>query len=281
MHVSLIIPTYNKRHLLQKMFLSVLSQSYQPEELIISDDGSSEDIISGIGGLLEQANFTIKFVRQEDRGFRAARCRNNGVRETKGEFIVCFDQDLGFSKDYLRTLVCAAKKNRFIVGSVVRLSEAQTQKISRDELIQGDFAAVLTPLQKQITLKQYRKELFYNVLYHLKLRRMGPKLRSGTVGFFKDDFIKVNGFDEEYEGWGNEDDDLGIRFYAAGITGLNPFKKDYAVHFFHENAHNGERVNKPYYKKRAKEVNRDNFRCRNGYENSDSREEVIVKTIKS
>ncbi|MBA3030690.1 MAG: glycosyltransferase [Desulfobacteraceae bacterium] len=280
MNVSLVIPTYNRTGLLRKCLLSVLSQSIQPAELVLSDDGSSEDILSGIQDLLEQADFRIKFVQQEDRGFRAARCRNNGVRQAEGEYIVCFDPDIVFSKHYLKTLVGAAREKRFVVGQVIRFTEAQNNLICREHILQGDYSSILTEAQKHITPKQYRKELLYSLLNTMKFRKQGPKLRSGLLGFFKDDFVRVNGFDEKFVGWGNEDDDLGVRFYAAGIRGKNPFRKDYAIHLYHDRFHSDERANKSYQKKRMKEINRSNFRCEYGYETHDSQEEITVKTLK-
>jgi hypothetical protein len=280
MNVSLIIPTYNRTDLLRKCLLSVLSQSFQPTELVISDDGSSEDMITGIRDLLDQADFSVKFVQQEDKGFRAARCRNNGIRQATGEFMVCFDPDIVFSKNYLKTLVGAARKNRFVVGQVIRFTEAQNHLLLPEHILQGDFFPLLTEAQKRVPAEQYRKELLYRILNAIKFRRQGPKLRSGLVGFFKDDFVRVNGFDEKFIGWGNEDDDLGVRFYAAGIRGKNPFKKDYAIHLYHERFHNDERVNKKYQKTRMKAINRKHFRCEFGYDIHDSREEIKVEIIK-
>lgn len=281
MIVSLIITTYNRTNLLRNTLLSVLSQTYQPHELVISDDGSSEDIVSGVKDLVDIAPFAVKFVSQPDKGFRLAKCRNNGVRESVGDFIIFFDQDLAFSKDYLKTMATTAKRKRFIVGCPIRLTREQSEKVTRDMILNGDFSPILTKPQQQLTIKQYQKEFFYAVLYKLKLRRIGPKLRGGIAGFFKDDFIKVNGYDERYIGWGNEDDDLGIRFYGAGISGLNPFKNDYVVHLFHERFHSDERINKRYYKKRKKEITKYAYRCEYGFEPYGASEKLIVHGIKN
>ncbi|MBU4317174.1 MAG: glycosyltransferase [Proteobacteria bacterium] len=279
MLISLVMPTFNRTDLLRKSLLSVLRQSLQPNELVLSDDGSSEDIISGIRDILGKINFPVKFISQEDRGFRAARCRNNGIRLAKGDFIICLDPDIVFSAHYLRTLVEAIEKKRFIVGAVIRLAEQESKKMTMRHIETCDFSSILSKPQKQIIIKQYRKEFLYSMLNKLKLRRQGPKLRSCVVGFFKDDFVKVNGFDEKYVGWGNEDDDLGVRFYAAGIRGKNPFKKDYAIHLFHQRFHNDERVNRSYQKNRMKVINKNNFRCEFGYDIYDSQDEIKMENV--
>ena len=279
MKISLIITTYNRVHLLKRTYLSILHQTFQPDELIIADDGSSEDIVGGIQALVQQSDFKVKFVQQEDKGFRAARCRNNGIRQAEGDYIVCFDPDIIFSKHYLKTMIGAAEQNRFVVGQVIRLTEEQNDRITHAHIASGDFSSILTAPQKEIIPRQYRKERFYSVMHALKLRKQGPKLRSGLVGFFKADFIKVNGFDEKFVGWGNEDDDLGVRFYAAGIKGKNPFKKEYAVHLYHEAFHSGERVNRSYQKERKKEITKYNYRCEHGYDEMDNADEMVTVEI--
>ena len=277
MKVSLIITTYNRVHLLRKTYTSILHQSFQPDELIISDDGSSEDIIEGIKDLIEQSEFKVKFVEQEDKGFRLAKCRNNGAREATGDFLVFFDQDLLFSKHYLEAMVNAAKPNRFVVGNPIRLSKPQSESITKEMIIEGDYTPILTESQRKSMIAQYRKERLYSVLKTLKLRRLGPKLRGGISGFYKKDFIKVNGYDEKFLGWGNEDDDLCERFYAAGIKGHNPFVAEYGLHLYHKRFHEGERVNRQYQKRRVKEIHKHDFKCTDGYLLKDDLEEITVK----
>jgi glycosyltransferase involved in cell wall biosynthesis len=280
MKVTVIITTYNRLHLLRKTYLSLLNQSIHPDELVISDDGSSEDLVSGLEDLIKKSDFNVKFVQQKDAGFRLARCRNNGARQASGDFLVFFDQDLLFSFRYLETLLNHAKPRQFVVGNPIRLTQPQSDLITDEMITLGDFNSVLTAMQRNMTKKQHRKELVYSVLYRLKLRRIGPKLRGGIVGFNKSDFIKVNGYDEKFEGWGNEDDDLGVRLYASGVRGANPFIEEYSLHLYHQRFHQGERANKTYQKKRMREINRKNFRCTYGYETHGSREDVVTKVLK-
>jgi glycosyltransferase involved in cell wall biosynthesis len=251
----------------------------QPDELVISDDGSSEDIVEGVYDLVDQSKFTVKFVQQEDKGFRLAKCRNNGAREATGDLLVFFDQDLLFSRHYLEILVKHAKPKRFIVGNPIRLTQEQSLEITDEMIKQGKFDAILTSEQRKSTMVRYRKELLYSILNYLRLRRLGPKLRGGIVGFCKSDFIGINGYDENFQGWGNEDDDLGIRFYASGVRGKNPYAKEYALHLYHERFHSGERVNRSYQKQRAKKISKYNFRCEKGFAIYNANSSVYVKKL--
>ena len=70
---SAIIPVYNRAHLLKKTLRSLNSQSCIVEEAVITDDGSQENIVKAIKEIVRDLKFQVKYVRQEDKGFRAAK----------------------------------------------------------------------------------------------------------------------------------------------------------------------------------------------------------------
>lgn len=85
--VSVIIPTYNRSQYLRNSIDSVLNQSYQDFELIVVDDGSTDDSKE----VLSKFNGRIRYFYQENMGVSAA--RNKGIREAKGEYIAFLDSD--------------------------------------------------------------------------------------------------------------------------------------------------------------------------------------------
>jgi len=84
--VSIIIPCYNRAHFLEDAIESVLRQTYQHFEIIIVDDGSTDNTS-------EVANSYpgVRCIRQENRGVSAA--RNVGLRESKGNYLIFLDPD--------------------------------------------------------------------------------------------------------------------------------------------------------------------------------------------
>lgn len=85
--VSVIIPTYNRAAYLQKALQSVKEQTYQSLEIIVIDDGSTDDT----GKMLENYGGQLRYFYQENRGISGA--RNAGIKSARGEFIAFLDSD--------------------------------------------------------------------------------------------------------------------------------------------------------------------------------------------
>jgi len=87
--VSVIIPTYNRAHLVSRAIHSVLDQTYQDFELVVVDDGSTDNTYEVVKGFNDQR---ISYIRhQQNKGCAAA--RNTGINATRGEYIAFQDSD--------------------------------------------------------------------------------------------------------------------------------------------------------------------------------------------
>jgi len=86
--ISIILPTYNRAYSLPASLDSVFAQTYKNWELILIDDGSTDDTVA----LLEQlSDPRIVYIHQENQGVSAA--RNLGISQCKGEYIALLDSD--------------------------------------------------------------------------------------------------------------------------------------------------------------------------------------------
>jgi len=266
--ISAVVPSYNRPDFLRRVLLAFSVQTLLVDEVVITDDGSSVDVPAGIADVLPALPFKVTFLAQPDEGFRAAKCRNNGIREATGDFLVFADQDIVFAPTYVETFALHARRGRFLVGYPVRLTEADTARIT-DAMIRAGRVTDLVPESgARKVLSQYRKERRYVVLHALHLRPFGPKLRSGVFGAWRDDLLTVNGFDEEFQGWGNEDDNLGRRLHRAGITGRNVFHEALSIHMYHAPHHqDGRRANSEYSARQARAIRRGNVRAVHGIVN--------------
>ena len=277
--VSVILIVYNRADLLRKSLLSLNAQSYLPEEVIVTDDGSDEDILNVLRKLSNNVNYKLKYVRQENKGFRAAKARNNGVRLAENDFLVFYDQDIIGTQNYLKTFVDHAEESKFIVSYPIRLTEAQSQLINERIIRSSNYLPILNIGQTVKIKKQFFKDYFEYIKKNIGLIKRGPKLRSGVFAVHKSNYLRVNGFDEKFIGWGNEDDDLGKRLYQAGISGYNPFFNEYPLHLYHEPFHNsGERKNKEYASQKNDKISTGEFYCKYGI-NSEQIEKLEVTIL--
>ncbi len=87
MKISVIIPTYNRKHTLHRAIESVLNQTFKPLEIIVVDDGSND----GTGEWVEETYPSIKYIFIKNSGVSAA--RNTGVRSANGQWIAFLDSD--------------------------------------------------------------------------------------------------------------------------------------------------------------------------------------------
>jgi GT2 family glycosyltransferase len=187
------------------------------------------------------------------------------------------DQDIISTKNYIKTLIEHADSTKFIVSYPIRLTKEQTNNIDERRTKQFHFSSILKIKQIYKIKKQFIKDYVSYLQKKFKINKKGPKLRSSGFAIHKSNFIKVNGFDEKYQGWGNEDDDLGNRLYAANISGYNPFWNDYSIHLYHDLYHDGgKRVNKVYYDKQKKIIANRNYKCEYGFDNPFGDEQIKV-----
>jgi glycosyltransferase involved in cell wall biosynthesis len=98
---SVVIPVYNRTTILLKTLASILKQSYRDFEIIVVDDGSTEDVEANLSEVIKK-NPEVKLIRQENKERGAA--RNTGLRNASGNYIVFFDSDDLMHEDHLQVL---------------------------------------------------------------------------------------------------------------------------------------------------------------------------------
>lgn len=98
--VSVIVPVYNSGATLVETLNSVCCQTYQNIEIIVVDDGSSDQMTLDVLGEISK---DIKVMHQVNKGSPAA--RNAGIAASKGKYIICLDSDDCLNKKYIEKIV--------------------------------------------------------------------------------------------------------------------------------------------------------------------------------
>ena len=284
MKISVIVPVYNRLEHFRALFLCLLRQKKQADELIITDDGSSQKVLDFISDLIPKAQFKVKHIYQEDKGFRKTRALNNAVRNSTGDLLIFCDQDLIFGEEYIETIANNIKNNIFLMGRAHHTTEEQKNLILSDieninsynEIIKKLPAKYIETIDKM--LKEDRKR---RIIKTLRLAKRGIRLVGMSYALMKEAYLKVNGYDENYIGWGQEDDDFGNRLTVAGINGKELITQNIQLHLWHySDPTKIHSANEEYYYKRKKEIfSKKDFFCKKGYEDSKDRNDVTIKIL--
>jgi glycosyltransferase involved in cell wall biosynthesis len=226
--VSVLISTYNSPHFLERCLNSYTHQSYKNFEIIVTDDGSDEKTERLVKRFKEKSTIEVRHVWQEDQGNRTARARNLGIAASNGEYLLFTDQDCIADKDLLADHIQKARRGHVVQGNRRLLSKKTTEFLLRfpAERI-SDFELM------ELSRKFYPESFFVHGIF----RHIGALVDCNLSGF-KEDFLAVNMFDENYVGWGGQDFDLGYRLKKKGYR-LDFFRnRSFVYHLFHQSSRN-------------------------------------------
>jgi glycosyltransferase involved in cell wall biosynthesis len=120
--ISIIIPTYNYGRFLRDAIDSVLAQTYRPMEIIVVDDGSTDDTPQ----ILAEYGERIRVIHQDNRGVGAA--RNTGIAAANGDYLAFLDSD-----DIMKPQLLEHEIARFIADPGLGLVHCAVELVDRDE----------------------------------------------------------------------------------------------------------------------------------------------------
>jgi len=211
--ISLIITTYNTPHFLEKVLQSVLKQTLLPYEVIIADDGSTEETAQLIKKYQKIFPVPLLHVWHEDLGFRAAKIRNEAIKVSSGNYIVFLDGDCIPDKNFIFDHVKLAENKCFVQGKRILLDQKISQNFSFDTI-----KSFSKKLKLFFSSKISNRHHLIRIPFFLAFKNKKIKgIKGCNIGVFKEDLLAVNGFNEDFLGWGREDTELIIRLYKYGL----------------------------------------------------------------
>jgi glycosyltransferase involved in cell wall biosynthesis len=142
--VSVVIPTYNYGHFLQQAIDSALAQNYQPCEIIVVDDGSTDNTSE----VAARYGSRIRFYKQSNAG--PASARNYGIQEARGEIIAFLDSDDVWHPRKIERQISAFRAS----GNLAMVTTALMPITDNGEvLLRADDIGVSNPAVSGITLR--------------------------------------------------------------------------------------------------------------------------------
>jgi glycosyltransferase involved in cell wall biosynthesis len=228
MKTSLIITTYNWKEALDLVLKSVARQVEMPDEVIIADDGSRPDTAELIAVWAKRLPIPLRHSWQEDCGFRAGRARNRAIAAATGDYIICIDGDIVLGAHFIQDHKRAAQRGYFIQGARVLTGPHVTKRMLAEGLLDlGFFAADIRRRRHTI------RNRFLSWLLLRKVHSSQRAIRSCNQGYWKEDLLRINGFDEHMTGWGGEDNEVAARLYNIGVRRRNLKFGGLTIHLHH------------------------------------------------
>ena len=230
MNCSLIICTYNWHEALALVLSSIASQSILPDEVIVADDGSDESTAKVIMEYTEIMPIPIVHSWQEDIECRIPRSRNRAIAKAKFEYIIMIDGDTVLHKDFVKDHKRVAKKEFYTQGSRVLLQSEFTKNIFKEDIFKAPYFFSSDAKNK---LNMLRIPIISKIVSYFKSQNIN-RIRGCNFSIFKNDIIKVNGFDEEITFWGREDSEFVQRLFNIGINKQQLKFSGIQYHLYHK-----------------------------------------------
>jgi glycosyltransferase involved in cell wall biosynthesis len=213
MRVSVIITTYNSPIYLKKVLDGFLYQKIAPHELIIADDGSGNDTAQVIKSFSEISPFPVLHIWQEHKGFRAAKNRNEAIKQSSGDYIILLDGDCVINSIFISDHLYLSEKGFFIQGKRILINNRASIYFTCSH---ANSYTSLVKMALKGNISNIHHLIRFPFFPAFKSRHI-KGIKSCNMSFFKQDILAVNGFNEDFVGWGNEDSELACRFFKYGL----------------------------------------------------------------
>lgn len=202
MFVSVVIPTFNRKSQLADCLQSVLAQHFEDYEVIVVDDGSTDDTEGLVRNIALSARVPVRYVRNEHRGPAAA--RNLGISKAAGEFIFFIDDDCIVPNDWIKRMIRGFEKYPNVAGV------GGGQQPSDEAISRFLFA------RYEVYVNQMNGVVTWEILGGLDC----PVGGATNMCYKRKVLEEVGGFDEFFTGPGGEDADLKRRIADRGYQFL-------------------------------------------------------------
>ncbi len=227
MRLSVVVLTSQRPDALHLVLKGLARQRVLPLEVIVSEDGASPATRACVERARGLLSVPIGHVSQEHRGPRMSRARNRGVALTRGDYVVFLDGDMVPGRHFVADHRDFARPGSFVQGSRVLAPAALTRELLARERVDVPFLARGLGRRRHLLRIPPLRDLWGRP----HRRRDGAK--SCNLAFWRDDLVRLNGFNEGMEGWGLEDAEIVQRAFHLGLWRRDLRMGAAAVHLWH------------------------------------------------
>jgi glycosyltransferase involved in cell wall biosynthesis len=225
--LALVINTFNQPDYLNRVLNAVSRQKVLPEEVLLADDGSTDETKTVFEQWRARQLFRCEYVWQKHQGFRRARILNQAIALAHSDYLVFLDGD-------------TIPHPRFVVDHRVLAGESQ--------FVQGHRALIERKAAAWFGLKEFGRDRRHALaqfqlcgLKHAfhwpsplkKFRGDLKGIRGCNLAMWRSDLVRVNGYNEAFFGWGREDSELAVRLMNSGVRRLDVRGWALCYHLWH------------------------------------------------
>jgi len=232
--ISVIISTYNQPRWLDLALTGWRQQSHQPSELIIADDGSTEETADVIKK--HTAHFpSLKHIWQPDDGFGKTQILNKAITASTQEYLVFSDGDCIPRRDFLSVHAHQAKPGRFLSGGYHKLPRLTSESVDADSISNqrcfdadwlGHHGMPWSLKNAKLRVKGSTASLFD------KITTTRATFNGHNASAWRKDVLNAKGFDTRMK-YGGEDRELGERLENANVHGYGIRYRAICIHLDH------------------------------------------------
>ncbi len=236
---SVVLAFFNRVDYLKLVLAGFERQSFTDFEIIIADDGSSPNVVDEVEKLSASFRYPVTHLWQEDKGFRKNKILNRAITAAKSDYLLFVDADCVPHSEFVYEHFNYKQKGECLTGRRVNLSERITSLLTPQNIREGYLEKKnFLLISDGIFGKSFDVEKGFYFRNDF-LRKFFNKKKRGLLGcnfsIHKEDFLKINGFDERYEAPSiGEDSDVEYRLSLCGIDvkSLNNIAVQY--HLYHK-----------------------------------------------
>ncbi len=228
---SLVVATYNWPAALAAVLSTARAQTVLPTEVIVADDGSGEATRRLIEAEAREFPCPLVHVWHPDDGFKLAQIRNKAVARARGAYVIQIDGDMVLHPAFVQDHLDAARAGFFVGGSRALLDASASSAVLSGGPLPSPLSAGVRNRLNAVRLAPLGR-----LVAPLVPARDPMRVRGGNMGFWREDFVAVNGYDEAFVGWGREDTDLVLRLHRRGLRRRWFKLRGVAFHLHHREA---------------------------------------------
>jgi glycosyltransferase involved in cell wall biosynthesis len=225
--LAVIINTFDRPDYLARVLQAVARQTVPPDEVILADDGSAEETRRLFSEWSAAQKHTTAHVWQKHDGFRRAQILNQAVAAARSDYLVFLDGDTLPHPQFVADHRALARPDAFVQGHRALIEQKASAWFGLGELF-ADRRRALWLWQIGSLKNAWRWPFAWRLT---KQNLHGT--RGCNLAIWRRDLLRVNGYNEDFVGWGREDSELTARLINAGLKRLDVRGRALCYHLWH------------------------------------------------